>query len=104
MGACRMIMADTSERAFNSLTKEDRQRLRDLILTQIQFSVHGRTCDEIENLCGLTHQTCSARVTELLKDKKIHYTDETRKTRSGRAARVYYWGYKDQSPQTELFR
>lgn len=94
---------DTSRDAFKSLSSLDRERLRDMILAQVQFS-QGLTCDELENMLGLTHQTASARVTELLAAKKIHFTEARRKTRSGRSARIYYFGWIDQAPQMELFK
>lgn len=47
------------------------------------------TCDELEALTGLAHQTASARLNELANTGCIVRTDERRKTRSGRSAWVY---------------
>lgn len=47
------------------------------------------TCDELEQSLNLKHQTASARITELLSQKQIVPTGQTRPTRSGRAARTY---------------
>lgn len=60
----------------------------------------GVTADELEVKLKLSHQTCSARVTELLKDKAIHWKGK-RKTRSGRMARVYFPGIEKE--QSELW-
>ena len=57
----------------------------------------GLTCDQVECITGLSHQTCSARFRELASCqppliKKLILDDGTfarRKTRSGRAA--YVW-------------
>lgn len=46
------------------------------------------TCDELEERLGLTHQTCSARVHHLMAAGLI-VADGSRRTRSGRAARVW---------------
>lgn len=55
------------------------------------------TCDELEVRLGLTHQTCSAAVNNLMNEGRI-VADGTRKTRSGRSARVW----KQRQP-TSLF-
>jgi len=47
-----------------------------------------RTCDEIESALGMSHQTASARLTELFQQSKVVRTGR-RLTRSGRAAWVY---------------
>lgn len=50
----------------------------------------GKTCDEIEDLLGATHQSISARVHELEKKLKlIERRGITRKTRAGRQAGVF---------------
>lgn len=46
------------------------------------------TCDELEQRLGLSHQTCSASVNNLMNDGLI-VADGYRKTRSGRSARVW---------------
>jgi predicted transcriptional regulator len=62
--------------------------IRGKILKHIA-SVGKVTCDEIEVVFGLRHQTASARVRELSMLGEIVDTGERRKTRSGRTARVY---------------
>jgi len=46
------------------------------------------TCDELEVVLGLRHQTASARCSELLAMGSIERTGYTRETRSGRKAAV----------------
>ena len=49
----------------------------------------GFTCDEAEIALTLKHQTCSARVRELVKLGFVVDSGERRATSSGRAARIY---------------
>ena len=48
----------------------------------------GATCDELEKVLSLAHQSASARITGLLSSKAIIRTTRTRKTRTGHAASV----------------
>lgn len=50
----------------------------------------GCTCDEVEQLLGLPHQTVSARIRELVQGGRVEYGDRYRPTRTGVLARVYY--------------
>jgi len=45
-------------------------------------------CEEVEDFLGMSHQTCSARFSELKRDGLI-FKIGTRKTRSGKAAGIY---------------
>lgn len=47
-----------------------------------------RTCEEVEDHTGLSHQSCSARISELKRDGLITVVGK-RKTRSGCNAAVY---------------
>lgn len=47
------------------------------------------TCDELEEATGFTHQSCSARVRELVLLGRILDSGRRRETRSGRKARIY---------------
>jgi hypothetical protein len=49
----------------------------------------GATCDEVEVAMGMPHQTASARLRELEMLKELDKTNEKRRTRTGRWARVY---------------
>jgi predicted transcriptional regulator len=50
------------------------------------------TCEEVERATGLSHQTVSARISEMARAGEITATDERRVTSSGRTARVYQLG------------
>lgn len=77
----------TSEAAARSV---DAAKLRARVFDCVNDSGSvGRTCDEIEEHTGLTHQTASARVRELVLRGDIIDSHRTRKTRSGRAATVW---------------
>lgn len=49
----------------------------------------GTTCDAIESALGMSHQTASARVSELKRDGRLELNGERRPTRTGRTAGVY---------------
>lgn len=86
---------NTSEAARESI-KGRTQVMRERILAYLHYyGKGGATCDEIE--CGLDmkHQTASARIRELLDSGHIVSNGHTRKTRSGRAARVYIINMED---------
>jgi hypothetical protein len=76
-------------RAAKELSRRnaERDRTRILRLAGIRGGV-GVTCDEVERLLGLSHQTCSARFSELKRDKLLVPTQLRRPTRSGAQARV----------------
>ena len=87
---------DTSQEAAESVAPTAaamRARVYQMLL------VRPMTCDEIEVALDLRHQTAAARLWELEgngtqangmpRPKLIEKTDERRKTRSGRSARVY---------------
>jgi DNA-binding IclR family transcriptional regulator len=78
--------------AANTVTEKQRDR-RFVILSLHKRGPHGATCDELEVASGMSHQTCSARCSELLKigwitRKPLGASYEKRKTRTGRAAAV----------------
>jgi hypothetical protein len=79
-------MSDTSLAAYESL-RDQLPSLRDIIHAEI--ILENATCDEIEELYTLRHQTASARIRELVQAGKIYDTGLRRDTRSGRKARVY---------------
>ena len=81
--------ADTSAAAFQSTTTMSRALARNIVYSQIFAFPCGVTCDAVEEATGMSHQTCSARITELVIEGKIRDTGQRRKTRTGRTARVY---------------
>lgn len=78
---------DTSQAAAESIEK-DAPRLQREILKLID-TYDTATCDEIEEMTNIRHQSCSARFRELVLAGRIIDTGLRRKTRSGRSARVY---------------
>lgn len=78
------VPCDTSEAAAESI---EPTHLRRAVLTC--FGTTGRTCDEVEVLLDLRHQTASARIRELVMLGFLKDSGERRATRSGRQARVY---------------
>jgi predicted transcriptional regulator len=62
--------------------------LRARVLRHIR-EMGGATCDEVEKVLDMRHQTASARIWELRKAGFIHDGGRTRKTRSGRSAVVW---------------
>lgn len=62
---------------------------RRMISAMIASAPEGHTCDELEVLLQLPHQTASARIRELAASAEIH-TQGKRKTRRGRNACVWF--------------
>ncbi len=79
-----------SDAAFNNTPRSCRERQRDVVLRCILRSGRqGQTCDEVEMIHNMRHQTCSARFTELKAEGWIVPTGDKRRTRSRRFAGVY---------------
>lgn len=63
----------------------------------------GATDDEVEVALRMRHQTASARRRTLVLKLKVRATERTRRTRSGRLARVWVVSdMRDPLPQLEL--
>lgn len=77
----------TSADAAASIEPADLSRLEALVLAEIERA--PRTCDEIEQVTRLKHQTVSARVRGLVLRDRIVDSGERRETRSGRRAIVW---------------
>ncbi len=61
---------DPESAAANLLTNKDRDRRR--ILEHLEkCGPNGDTCDHIEQALGISHQTCSARCSELKRDGMV---------------------------------
>lgn len=69
------------------------------VLHAVKSSPFGLTCDEVEKILGMKHQTASARLRDLITCQPPYVefqndpeTDKPlrRQTRSGRTARVYF--------------
>lgn len=89
-----------SQDAFDFQGPEARRamRLRIFQLIRARGTV-GATCDELEALLGFSHQTCSARCSELKRDGWVKPNGTRRRTRSGATAKVLVVAVK----QKELF-
>ena len=80
--------SDTSRAAAESI-EPHLQYLQTVVLREYAHSPQGLTCDDVERLTSLRHQTASARVKELRDMGKIVDSGRRAKTRSGRSAVVY---------------
>lgn len=80
--------SDTSWAAAQSIAPVA-SNLRAQALAAIKDSKDGLTCDEVEALLGMRHQTASARLRELAKAEAIIDVGRRRQTRSGRQAVVW---------------
>ena len=83
--------ADTSWQARQSM-EPHLERLERDVVDALRLYASGLTCDELERVLNLSHQTCSARVNTLWRKGILCKAGVTRKTRSGRAAQVYVLG------------
>ena len=82
-----------SREAFKRLKREIAERDKQFIERAVmRRDHHGLTCDEAERMLSMRHQTCSARFTELVKERRLIRLDDRRPTRSGRPARVHIIG------------
>lgn len=77
---------ETSQAANASI---DKGAIRAKVMETIKAARDGMTCDEVEALLGMSHQTASARVHELGKMGQIVDSGKRRPTRSGRFATVW---------------
>jgi len=81
--------SDTSAAAAASITPSAAQAMRDTILAKITYSASaGLTCDQVEELLDMRHQTASARIKELKDEGLLLDSGRRRPTRSGRKAAV----------------
>lgn len=82
------LVQDTSRKALES--QKDRAPLdRMKVLSRFEGRPDGLTCDDIEVLLGMSHQTTSARVRDLAIRGEIRDTGKRRNTRTGRKAIVW---------------
>jgi hypothetical protein len=80
---------DTSRAAAESI-RPHVSPLQALVLARIARRPRmGATCEEIEELTGLRHQTASARICELKERGRLEDSGLRRPTRSGRSAIVW---------------
>jgi hypothetical protein len=82
------VRGDTSTAAAKSV-EISATALRKKVLDYVSSQYDGVTCDEVEAKLVMRHQTCSARIRELVMFGQLIDTGRRRQTRSGRSARVY---------------
>lgn len=81
---------ETSREAAEAMTPARVGKLERAVYGQLASRAPGgMTCDELEELLELTHQTCSARVRGLAKRGLISDSGARRPTRYGRRAIVW---------------
>ena len=86
---------DTQDEAWESI-QEDIPRLERRVLSTIAKVQDGMTCDEVEVITTMTHQTTSATINSLGKKGLLKDSGKRRPTRRGRAAIV--WALGDGKP------
>lgn len=85
---------ENSVEAHNSIKRGQAQEMRRRVLAFIQMrGAEGATCEECETALRMSHQTASARCSELKRDGLVHEAG-SRKTRTGRNAAVLKAGAK----------
>jgi hypothetical protein len=75
-----------AHRRASGCSEVDRQRITNLLQ---QHNENGLICDEIEVILGMGHQTASARLADLKKDRVVRVRGR-RNTRSGSSAGVNF--------------
>lgn len=79
-----------AEETVRPHAQADRERIENLISTTLN---HGATCQEVEDMLHMPHQTASARISGLRKLGILVDSGRTRKTRSG--CRAIVWVHRD---------
>ena len=78
-----------SDKAHENSDPAKRESMRERILCRIKaMGDNGANCWEIEHHYGFSHQSCSARITELKADGLVHGTGRSRPTGLGGEAEV----------------
>jgi hypothetical protein len=77
--------------SFEAHASVDAASLRVAIWKHLQ-KIGAATCDQVEQDLKLSHQTCSARFSELKRDGWIFPTGAAKPTRSGRKAMTFVAG------------
>lgn len=82
------VVQETSRQALKS-QKDKAPTDCGAILARLKQRRTGRTCDELETLLSMSHQTASARLRDLAMRGDIRDSGKRRKTRTGRTAIVW---------------
>jgi DNA-binding NarL/FixJ family response regulator len=78
----------TSNEAHATTPESYRENLRQRLFEVIAASMDGKTADELVVELDIPLQTVSARLSELLRDRRIEDSGRRRATRRGKSARV----------------
>ncbi len=84
---CARYHGNASTSVEANPSQHSKQKAHATILAALQ-SAGEATCQRLESLTGLAHESCSARCSELLRDGKITIVGRG-VTRSGKPARLY---------------
>ena len=88
-GKAPSVNVDTSRDAADSIQAVLGPLQQRVLRYVASCGANGTTCDQAEETLGMRHQTCSARIRELVLKDRILNSGDRRKTRSGRNAIVY---------------
>ena len=87
---CKKKTRNTSAVSLEAkLSQSSAKMAGDFIKILNELKRYPRTCDELEIVLGMIHQTCAARISNLFYMGYIESTGEERKTRTGRKAIVW---------------
>ncbi len=90
---------ETSEAAAKSFTTKELNGMCTQVLFAVMKSPDGLTCEQVEDVTGLKHQTVSARLRDLITVEPPYVEfrpdpftgkEKRRANESGRTAKVYY--------------
>jgi len=83
-------LGDEYSDAAHDTIVDDKSRLQRMVFDYVARCSTGATCEEVERALGLSHQTASARISELrVLDQLVNVDGERRRTLTGRWARVH---------------
>ena len=81
--------SDTSEAAADSMIGPAVRKRLQAYEAIAEAGKDGLTCDELEHVTSMSHQTASARIRELAMARRVADSGRRRNTRSGRKAVVW---------------
>lgn len=97
---CRNNHGGNPESEAANLQTDKRRDSRRIVDALVNVGWNGLTCDELEVRLAMSHQTCSARCSELKRDGTIAVKSAKRFTRTGSSAGVLVLA----NPQGVLFQ
>lgn len=91
----------TSRMAYDHGVRTGKFRQHRSRILQTFYSYGQMTCDRLEQVLGMSHQTASASICHLKNEGLLHDTGKKEPTRTGRKAIV--WSVHPPKPQFEMF-